>query len=78
MTVAHCRGHNGNSIGVAYVGGLDSRGKAADTRTEAQREALRRLIGELKGRFPEATVHGHREFAAKDCPCFDAGKEYEG
>ena len=35
------------------------------------------LIGVLKRMFPEAKVHGHREFAAKACPCFDAGEEYK-
>ena len=25
----------------------------------------------LRNRYPGATVHGHREFAAKACPCFD-------
>lgn len=75
---AHCLGHNANSVGVCYIGGLDSAGKAADTRTAAQKDALVRLLRELKGRFPGATVHGHREFAAKACPCFDAQKEYRG
>lgn len=73
---AHCKGHNACSIGVAYVGGLDSSGRAADTRTDAQKTALRKLVGELRERYPGAMVHGHREFAAKACPCFDAGKEY--
>jgi hypothetical protein len=27
--------------------------------------------------FPNATIHGHRDFDAKECPCFDATKEYE-
>lgn len=75
---AHCLGHNANSVGVCYIGGLDSAGKPADTRTAAQKDALVRLLRELKGRFPGATVHGHREFAAKACPCFDAQKEYCG
>ncbi len=68
---AHCLGHNDRSIGVCYVGGLDAHGKPADTRTPQQRKALRDLVAELRRRFPGATVHGHREFAAKACPCFD-------
>lgn len=75
---AHCKGLNATSIGVVYVGGLLSDGKTpADTRTPRQRESLRRLIDELQRRFPLATVHGHREFAAKACPCFDVAAEYE-
>lgn len=73
---AHTRGHNAHSIGVCYIGGLDANGKAKDTRTDAQRLALTKLIRQLKASYPGATVHGHREFAKKACPCFDAKKEY--
>lgn len=73
---AHCTNHNKNSVGVCYVGGLDKNGKAKDTRTEAQKKALLNLINQLKQDYPKATVHGHREFCAKQCPCFDAYKEY--
>ncbi len=68
---AHCKGYNRNSIGVCYVGGCDVRMRPKDTRTQRQRTALRSLIDELLGRYPAATVHGHCEFAAKACPCFD-------
>ena len=74
---AHCKGHNGMSVGVCYVGGLSRDGQPQDTRTEEQRESMTMLIGVLKRMFPEARVHGHREFAAKACPCFDAGEEYK-
>lgn len=72
-TGAHCLGQNACSVGVCYVGGLDASGRPADTRTPAQRESLRRLVADLQKRYPGATVHGHREFAAKACPCFDIG-----
>lgn len=68
---AHCKGYNSNSIGVCYVGGCDALMRSKDTRTPQQRIALRSLIDELRGRYPKATVHGHCEFAAKACPCFD-------
>lgn len=75
-TGAHCTGHNADSIGVCYIGGMtaDNR-RPKDTRTPAQKEALRNLIAELKAKFPDVTVHGHREFANKACPCFDVRKE---
>lgn len=74
---AHCIGHNTHSIGVCYIGGLAADGKTPkDTRTAKQREGLRWLISELKAIYPKATVHGHREYANKACPCFDARKEY--
>ena len=73
---AHCIGHNAHSVGICYVGGLDKNGKPKDTRNAAQKAAMLALIRELRQRFPGAAVHGHREFAAKACPCFDAKKEY--
>lgn len=73
---AHCKGHNAHSIGICYVGGLNDKGKPADTRTPAQCEAMRSLLTSLKHRFPDATIHGHRDFATKACPCFDATAEY--
>ena len=76
QTGAHCRGHNQHSIGICYIGGLDNHGLPCDTRTEAQKTALLHLIHTLKEQFPQAHVYGHRDFAAKACPCFDAKKEY--
>lgn len=79
---AHCTGHNSISIGVCYIGGCPPRSdpkwmhKGKDTRTPAQKAALLALVAELRARFPEASVHGHREFANKACPSFDASAEY--
>ena len=68
---AHCLGHNAHSIGVCYIGGLDTDTlEPADTRTPEQRAALRELIAKLQEQYPCATVHGHNEFADKACPCF--------
>lgn len=73
---AHCLGQNADSIGVVYVGGLTADGRSpADTRTPAQKASLRELVDSLRGRYAGATVHSHYEFAAKACPCFDAGRE---
>ncbi len=75
---AHCTGHNANSIGVVYVGGVATDGKTAkDTRTPLQKAALLKLLTELKHRYPNAAIHGHRDFAAKACPSFDATAEYK-
>ena len=75
---AHCKGHNATSIGVCYIGGLDADGKRPkDTRTEFQKKALMALLTLLKLRFPNAEIRGHRDYAAKDCPSFDATAEYK-
>ena len=74
---AHCKGHNAHSIGICYVGGLAADGRTPkDTRTTAQRAAPRALVDRLQRQFPAATVHGHCEFAAKACPCFDVRAEF--
>ena len=75
---AHCSGHNANSIGICYIGGCAADGKTPkDTRTEAQRAALIKLVNELRSQFPGSTVHGHNEFAAKACPSFNVKNETE-
>lgn len=80
---AHCTGHNSHSIGVVYVGGVENRPgvpyaqlKPKDTRTEEQHAALKALLKNLRVLYPTAKIHGHRDFANKACPSFDATKEY--
>lgn len=74
---AHCENHNSHSIGVCYVGGLASDGKTPkDTRTQAQKTALLALLRELRRIYPMARIYGHRDFASKACPSFDAKREY--
>lgn len=74
---AHCVGHNAHSIGVCYIGGKEAGTfRAKDTRTPAQKEALLRLLIDLVCKYPDAKIYGHRDFANRKCPCFDARKEY--
>ena len=83
MQGAHTRGLNKSSIGICYIGGVEStrnkKGKwtAKDTRTEEQKSALHYFITDLMDEYPEATLHGHNEFAAKACPSFDVQEEYK-
>lgn len=68
---AHCEGHNFHSIGICYEGGLDANGKPADTRTEAQRKALKSLVERMHRLFPKALIVGHHDLnPRKACPCF--------
>jgi len=88
---AHVYGHNANSIGVVYVGGVAKDGKTPkDTRTPAQKRALIDLLRKLKKQYPGARICGHRDLSpdlnhdgkiepaewVKACPCFNAEEEY--
>ncbi|EJW94183.1 N-acetylmuramoyl-L-alanine amidase [gut metagenome] len=78
-TGAHCKGHNGHSIGICYEGGLDRNGLPCDTRTLEQKAVLLALLRELRRLYPTALIVGHHDLnPAKSCPCFDAAKEYQG
>ena len=75
---AHCKNHNRHSIGVCYIGGLSADGKPEDTRTDAQRVALRKLLEALHRKYPRALIVGHRDLdPRKACPCFDVVAEYQ-
>ena len=78
MIGAHCKSHNSHSIGICYIGGLDADGKTPkDTRTEAQKVALRKLIEHLHQRYPKALIVGHHDLnPQKTCPCFNVTAEY--
>ena len=80
MKGAHCRFHNGHSIGICYVGGLDANGQfPEDTRTPAQKKALSQLLANLHQRFPKALIVGHCDLdpMKPNCPGFDVVKEYQ-
>lgn len=70
------KGYNAISRHVVYVGGVDANDvkKARDTRTPAQKEALKRYVLDFHKRFPKVKIIGHREVAKKACPSFDVQK----
>lgn len=84
------KGYNSTSINVAYTGGVE-KDRNVDNRTEAQRISLRKILQELRSRYPQAVILGHRDISSdkngngivdpweriKDCPCFDAIVEYK-
>jgi N-acetylmuramoyl-L-alanine amidase len=75
---AHCGGENKSSIGLCYVGGMSKdMKKAKDTRTQAQKDSLIKLMHELIYKYnKDMTIHGHNEFANKACPSFNVQEEY--
>lgn len=95
---AHCNtagtsgvSYNKHSVGICYIGGLDASGKAADTRTPAQKKAMTELVYRLMMEYPSIVeVIGHRDASPdangdgtinpdewiKMCPCFDVRSEF--
>jgi N-acetyl-anhydromuramyl-L-alanine amidase AmpD len=71
----HVGGHNRHTIGVCAVGGLrreTGQKVGHDTRTEAQKATLARLVAGIVARHPGITrVLGHRDLAATQCPAYD-------
>lgn len=97
MDGAHCNtkgfsesSYNKHSVGICYIGGLDANGKPADTRTIAQKAALRELVAKLCKEYEIIEVLGHRDTSPdldgsgevepkeyiKACPCFDVRSEF--
>lgn len=86
------KGHNAEAVNVCYIGGVNAASTPEDTRTPAQKESLRRLLSELRERYPHARIAGHRDLSpdldgdgritprewTKACPSFDAAAEYRG
>lgn len=84
------KGYNQNAINVAYIGGINAKGKAVDNRTAEQKAALFDLLVKLKLKYRNAIIMGHRDISPdlnhngvvdpweriKECPCFDAMIEY--
>lgn len=91
MSGAHCLGYNDHSIGICYIGGLDSLGNPLDTRTYEQKKAMHELVQRLLDEYPTITkILGHRDTSPdlngdgkitpnewiKACPCFDVQAEF--
>ena len=70
------KGYNAISRHIVYVGGVDANdvNKARDTRTPAQKEALKRYVRDFHMRFPQVKIIGHNQLASKACPSFDVPK----
>lgn len=73
---AHTKGHNEDSVGVCYIGGLKD-GKPFDTMSEIQEIAFIELVFSLRNVFGWMPIHGHNEFAAKPCPSFNVQVKYK-
>jgi len=87
---AHVYGKNTGNIGICYVGGVAKDVKTVkDTRTPAQKQALRELVAEYRAKYPGIKVVGHRDWSPdrnkdgkitpdewmKGCPSFDVATQ---
>ena len=72
------QGKNSTAINISYIGGIDKKGKALDTRTPEQKEVLELCYHLFKEKLPKATFHGHNEFANKACPSFNVKEWVKG
>ena len=80
-------GFNANSLHVCYTGGQNG----IDTRTEAQKRELLRVLARWRATYPDAIICGHRDLSPdlnkdgritpnewiKQCPSFNAIPEYQ-
>ena len=75
----HCTQCNMNNraVSICYVGGVDTDTRPCDTRTDAQKRTLLSLVKTMRTKYPDARIVGHRDYAPKACPSFDAKSEYK-
>jgi N-acetylmuramoyl-L-alanine amidase len=74
---AHTKGHNKDSVGICYVGGLDYSGYPKNTMTPEQRMSIKRLCRALCHVLNKPlALHGHREYSAKACPSFEVSEVF--
>ena len=67
-------GYNSVSRHIVYVGGTDKQGKAKDTRTDEQKESLKKYVLDFHKRHPRVKIIGHNGISNKACPSFDVKK----
>lgn len=82
------QGFNTISRHIVYAGGVDKEGNAKDTRTEAQKKALKKYVIDFHRRFPDVKIVGHRDLSPdkngngiiepsewiKACPSFEVSE----
>jgi len=70
---AHASGFNKGSLGICLVGGVDDLNEPKNNFTKNQFDSLYRMLNQLKEKYPDAKILGHRDLpnVQKRCPCFD-------
>ena len=73
---AHVKGHNHDSIGIAYAGGVLD-GKPKDTLNARQYRSTQDIIWSLRLVFGWIPVSGHNEYSNKACPSFIVADKFK-
>ena len=73
---AHTSGENEDSVGVCYIGGLDTSMAPKDTMTVPPEIAFVELVKSLRLIFGELSIHGHNEYSTKACPSFSVEQKF--
>tara|TARA_R110000737_G_scaffold115367_1_gene148221 strand:+ start:466 stop:894 length:429 start_codon:yes stop_codon:yes gene_type:complete len=73
---AHTSGENEDSVGVCYIGGVDTSMAPKDTMTVPQEISFVELVKSLRLIFGQLSVHGHNEFSTKACPSFSVKEKF--
>lgn len=68
---SHARGANNGSVGVCFEGGKNPDGTPWNKPKLEQIKTAQVLIGYLRSKYGDLTLHGHCEFSTKSCPNFD-------
>ncbi len=73
---ARVEGHNRGTIWICLLGGYGARADDPFEKnfTAAQKAAVLKLIGEIRGRADIRKVSWHNDYAAKECPGFRMGR----
>ena len=72
---AHTLGRNHDSIGICLEGGMSEDGKAKDTLTVDQWQAVMKIFKAYKKTYPNLLLSGHNQWNVTSCPAFDV-REY--
>lgn len=75
----HASNDNIDSIGIAYVGGLDENLRPEDNISDAQINSINSLVQSLFLVVGKVKVLGHRDLKGvkKSCPCFDVKEKFK-
>lgn len=72
---AHVANWNHNSVGICMVGGASEKdvNVPENNFTPAQWDSLKKLLADLRKKYPSAHIQGHRDFPGvnKYCPSFE-------